>query len=71
MTLTSKKLIGNHALASFMSKLRKEMMPSLLETETQRTQTSDWMVRRRKFMEKSLPETQNLLTTVMRMEAMQ
>jgi hypothetical protein len=57
MTLTNKKLIGNHALASAMSKLRKDMIPSFFTTETHKTQTVDWMHRSRKFIEKSRPET--------------
>jgi hypothetical protein len=41
ITLTSRKLMGNHALASFMSNSRKEMMPSFLTSATQETQTVD------------------------------
>jgi hypothetical protein len=57
MTVTNKKLIGNHALASDVPKLRNEMIPRFFTTKTHMTQTVDWMHKRRKFMEKLRPET--------------
>jgi DNA-binding IclR family transcriptional regulator len=57
MTATSKQLIGNHALASAVSKLRNEMIPIFFTVETHKTQTSDCMHNSRKFMEKLRPET--------------
>jgi hypothetical protein len=59
MTATNKKLMGNHALASAMSKLRNEMIPSFFIVKTHKTQTNDWMHKSRKFMEKLRPETTN------------
>ena len=59
MTLTSRKLMGNHALASFMSNSRKEMMPSFFTTKTHDTHTVDCQQRRRKFMLNWLPDTTN------------
>ena len=57
MTVTNRKLIGNHALASARSKLRKEMTLNFFTTETHKTQTEDWIHRSKKFMEKLRPET--------------
>lgn len=57
MTVTSKKLIGNHALASAMSKFRNDIIRSFFTDKTHTTQTDDWMAKSRKFMEKSRPET--------------
>lgn len=57
MTETNKKLMGNHVLASAMSKLRNVMIPSLFTVRTHKTQTEDWMHKSRKFMEKFRPET--------------
>jgi hypothetical protein len=57
MTETNKKLMGNHVLASAMSNLRNEMIPSLFTVRTHKTQTEDWMHKSRKFMEKFRPET--------------
>lgn len=87
MTLTNRKLIGNHALASAKSKLRNVMIPSFFTTMTQKTQTVDWIHKSKKFMEKLRPDTtyypdtqhrryedhrvHTLLTTVIRIDAMQ
>jgi len=71
MTVTNKKLIGDHVLASARSKFRNEMMPSFFTTETHKTQTVDWIHKSRKFIEKLRPETTNLLTTVIRIDARQ
>jgi hypothetical protein len=57
MTVTKRKLIGNHALASATSKLRNEIIRSFFTDKTQKTQTEDWMHKSRKFMEKLRPET--------------
>lgn len=57
MTLTNKKLIGNHALASATSNGRNVMIPSFFTTVTQKTQTVDWMHKSKKFMEKLRPDT--------------
>src|SRR5882762_7550651 len=63
MTLTRRKLIGNHILASCMSKLRNEITPIFFTTMTHATQTEDWMHKRKKFMEKLRPETTNCEAT--------
>jgi hypothetical protein len=52
MTETSKAEMGNQALASFMSKSLKVMIPIFLTMNTLPQQTTDWMVKRRKVMEK-------------------
>ena len=57
MTVTKRKLIGNHAFASATSKLRNEIIRSFFTARTHKTQTEDWMHRSRKFMEKLRPET--------------
>lgn len=57
MTVTNKKLIGNHALASATSKLRNDINRSFFTVKTHKTQTVDWMHKSRKFMEKLRPET--------------
>ncbi len=57
MTVTNKKLIGNHALASAASKFRNDIIRSFFTDETHMTQTVDWMAKSRKFMEKLRPET--------------
>jgi hypothetical protein len=57
MTVTNRKLIGNHALASATSKFRNEIIRSFFTVKTHRTQTLDWMHKSRKFMEKLRPET--------------
>jgi hypothetical protein len=57
MTVTNKKLMGNHALASAKSKFRNDIIRSFFTDKTHMTQTVDWMAKRRKFMEKFLPET--------------
>lgn len=57
MTVTNKKLIGNHALASAASKLRNDIIRSFFTDKTHTTQTVDWMAKSRKFMEKLRPET--------------
>lgn len=57
MTVTNKKLIGNHALASAASKLRNDIIRSFFTEKTHMTQTDDWMAKSRKFMEKLRPET--------------
>lgn len=59
ITKTSIKLIGNHALASFQSKARKDIMPIFLTATTQDTHTMDCMHSSRNVMEKSAPETTN------------
>ena len=59
MTLTSNKLIGNHFFASCMSNSLKVMMPAFFTNKTQATQTVDWIVKSKKFIEKSRPETTN------------
>lgn len=71
MTTTSKKEIGNHRLASFLSRSRYLINLSDLDNATQPTHTTDWIVRRRKFIEKWRPETTNLLMTVMSILAAQ
>ncbi len=57
MTVTNKKLIGNHVLASAASKFRNDIIRSFFTEKTHKTQTVDWMARSRKFMEKLRPET--------------
>jgi len=57
MTVTNKKLIGNHALASAASKFRNDIIRSFFTDKTHMTQTLDWMVRVGSFMEKLRPET--------------
>jgi hypothetical protein len=57
MTVTNKKLIGNHALASATSKVRNDIIRSFFTTKTHDTQTVDWMHKSKKFMEKLRPET--------------
>ncbi len=57
MTVTNKKLIGNHVLASAASKFRNDIIRSVFTVETHKTQTVDWMAKSRKFMEKLRPET--------------
>jgi hypothetical protein len=47
------------------------MIRRRFKTSTRSIETTDWIARRRKFIEKCFPETTNLLTTVMRMEARQ
>lgn len=59
ITVTSKKLIGNQALASCRSNALNEMIPSFFTVATQATHTDDWMHSSRKFMEKPLPDTTN------------
>jgi hypothetical protein len=59
MTLTSRKLMGNHALASSMSNALNEMIPSFFTVATQATHTRDWRHSNRKFIEKFAPETTN------------
>lgn len=59
ITLTRRKLIGNHFFASCISNSRNEMIPAFFTDNTQRTQTVDWIVKSRKFMEKSFPDTTN------------
>lgn len=48
--MTSKKLIGNQAFASCMSKSRNEINPAFFEAATQATQTIDCIARRRNVM---------------------
>jgi len=57
MTVTNKKLIGNHDLASAVSKFRNDIIRSFFTNKTHMTQTVDWMAKSRKFMEKLRPET--------------
>jgi hypothetical protein len=57
MTVTNKKLIGNHALASATSKFRNDIIRSFFTDKTQKTQTEDWMHKSKKFMSKLRPET--------------
>lgn len=57
MTVTNKKLIGNHDLASATSKFRNDIIRSFFTDKTHMTQTLDWMAKSRKFMEKPRPET--------------
>jgi len=71
MTVTSKKLIGNQVLASFQRNESNEIMPSRFTMVTQTTQTNDCMHSNRKFIENCAPDTTNLFTTVIRIEAMQ
>ena len=59
ITLTSSKLIGDHFFASSMSKSRNEIIPAFFTTITHATQTVDWIVRSKKFIEKSRPDTTN------------
>ena len=59
MTLTSKKLIGNQALASFQRNELNEIIPSLFTMATQTTQTNDCMHSSRKFIENCAPDTTN------------
>lgn len=60
--------MGNQALASATSKSRNVMMPARLAITTAMRATTDWIARRRKFIEKPAPETQYLLMTVMAMD---
>ena len=57
ITQTRRKLMGNHAFASFMSKSRKEMSPAVLQPYTTAEHTLLWMQSSRKVMEKCVPET--------------
>lgn len=59
ITVTRRKLIGNQAFASLLSKSRNEMMPIFFTENTQATQTDDCMHRSKKFMLKSTPDTTN------------
>lgn len=59
MTLTSRKLMGNHALASLEENSLNEMIPRSFTNATHDTQTVDCIHNRRKFMLKDLPETTN------------
>lgn len=61
MTPTSMTLIGHHTFASFMSKSRNEIIPSLFTVNTHATQTDDCMHSRRKFMLKWVPDTTNCI----------
>ena len=63
MTLTRRKLIGNHALASFTANSLNEIIPSDLTSATHETQTRDCMHSRRKFMLKYRPDTTNCCAT--------
>jgi len=57
MTVTNKKLIGNHILASATSKFRNDIIRRFFTARTHETQTVDCMHKSKKFMEKLRPET--------------
>lgn len=59
ITLTRRKLIGNHVLASFLSKSRNDIIPIFFTVATQPMHTVDCMHRSRKFIVKCAPETTN------------
>ncbi len=59
ITLTRRKLIGNHVLASFLSKSRKDMIPIFFTAVTQPMHTVDCMHNSKKFIVKCAPETTN------------
>lgn len=71
MTVTRRAEIGNQIFASLVSQSRNEMTPIRFAAYTAATQTADWIVSRRKFMSKCVPETTYLLTTVIMMDAPQ
>jgi hypothetical protein len=59
MTVTSRKLIGNHALASFQQNELNEIIPRRFTMDTQKTQTIDCKHNNKKVIEKWAPETTN------------
>jgi hypothetical protein len=52
-----------------MSNALNEMTPALLTTVTHATQTIDWIVRSRKFIEKCAPDTTNYFHSSVRNDA--